>query len=104
MLSESATSGDDVIYGLQVKNPSGEITLSVTDRQFRIVGVWTGTIAASSTGPLIPVDGLTADSQTWIPISVDSPRYVRALLQSGGFRVQNTDNAQRNYYIMIGTW
>lgn len=90
--------------GVRIKNGAGEVTLSIEDRQFRIVGVWTGTVAASSTGPLIPVTGMTNDPSAWIPISVDSPRYVRALMQAGGFRVQNTDNAQRNYYIMIGVW
>jgi len=91
-------------YGLQVKNSSGDVTLSVTDRQFRIVGVWTGNIAGNTLGPLIPVEGMTNDPNRWIPLSFDSPRYVRALMQSGGFRVQNTDNSARNYYIMIGVW
>lgn len=86
-------------YGLKIYDASGNIRLDTTDRECRFVGLYTGSVAASSTSN-ISVTGMSNDGTWGINELSYSNFYLSIAFTSSGFSVTNSNTFNAYSYIV----
>jgi hypothetical protein len=84
-------------YGLQVWNSNGVIRLDTTDREFRYVAQYTGSISANST-ITITLTGLSTDGTWGINEQSEYGFSTNVSIGTNTITVQNTNTYQSSTY------
>ncbi len=84
-------------YGLKVYDASSNIRLDTTDREFRYVAFYTGSVAASSSTN-VSVSGLTNDGTWGLNETQGSNLFLELSIGTNQFTVTNTDSTNSGTY------
>ena len=88
-------------YGLRVWDANGNVRLDTTDREFRYVSAYAGTLAAGSSQN-IPVSGLQNDG-TWGLNETQGTNniYIKLSIGTNLFTVTNNGLTSASYYVQV---
>jgi hypothetical protein len=84
-------------YGLKVYDASSNIRLDTTDREFRYVAFYTGSVAASAS-TTVSVSGLTNDGTWGLNETQGSNLYLDLSIGTNQFTVTNTNGFNSGTY------
>jgi len=84
-------------YGLKVYDASSNIRLDTTDREFRYVAFYTGSVSASSSTN-VSVSGLTNDGTWGLNETQGSNLFLELSIGTNQFTVNNTDSTNAGTY------
>lgn len=84
-------------YGLNVWDASGNVRLDTSDREFRYVAFYTGSVSASSSTN-VSVSGLTNDGTWGLNETQGSNLFLELSIGTNQFTVTNTDSFNSGTY------
>ena len=84
-------------YGLQVWDANGNVRLDTSDREFRYVAFYTGSVSANSSAN-VSVSGLTNDGTWGLNETQGSNLYLELSIGTNQFTVTNTGSFSSGTY------
>lgn len=84
-------------YGLQIWDASGNVRLDTSDREFRYVAFYTGSVSANSSAN-VSVSGLTNDGTWGLNETQGSNLFLELSIGSNQFTVANTSSSNSGTY------
>ena len=84
-------------YGLQIWDASGNVRLDTSDREFRYVAFYTGSVSASSSTN-VSVSGLTNDGTWGLNETQGSNLFLELSIGTNQFTVTNTNSFNSGTY------